>query len=92
MAGHVRGGELWAMLVALHVISVSHVRATIWCDNVAVIRKLRRLLDRPRNWKDSRTHSDLWERIRSIVSTFASDQVQVCKVIPMVILPKQEMP
>eukprot|EP00438_Fugacium_kawagutii_P021867 Skav233036 [mRNA] locus=scaffold909:1064996:1071975:+ [translate_table: standard] len=87
-AGHLQGllqtayrGELVAVYQALCAVCKAGVVATLWCDNAAVVRGVRRLLGRPRQLKLPRNHSDLWVSIQDTIARLHPKQVQICKVI-----------
>lgn len=56
-------------------------RRVIWCDNLAVVRGLHRMLNGTRQPKVNRPHSDLWLAIYALVIDLPPGQVSIRKIV-----------
>lgn len=73
-------GELWAMLMACRAVQEYGVQVTIWCDNIAVVAGVRKILAGI-PVRVNRPHSDLWLRIADAVNILPAGILTVCKVV-----------
>ena len=72
-SGHVFGlsqtayrGELTAMHAAIHFAAQQSCEVCIWCDNLAVFRKVNKILAGKRT-RRNRPHSDIWMQIEHLI-------------------------
>ena len=87
LGGHVGGicqtsyrAELTAVLAAIQWATERGQSVHLWGDCQGVVTGVRRLL-RGLPLKRNRPHSDLWERLESLLGTMDTRMVQICKVV-----------
>ena len=86
--GHVPGlqqtayrGKLLAMLAAVRFAAQHQAPVTVWCDNLAVVRRVRRVLRGLRVKKNS-PHADFWLQIEHLVQQYdVACRFSVVKVV-----------
>ena len=72
--------ELTAVLAAIQWATQRGQSVRLWGDCQGVVTGVRRLL-RGLPLKRNRPHSDLWERLESLLGTMDTGMVQICKVV-----------
>ena len=72
--------ELEAVVVAIETIKDTGIQARIWCDCLSVVRGVQKLQNGG-CVKPNRSHSDLWNRIATVLDELESEQLQMVKVV-----------